>query len=215
MKKILIVDDDVLTRWGVSKALEHQIPAEITTATTGAGGIQEITAQTYDLCLLDLTLPDASGLDILQRIKEISPGTKVVIMTCASMENEIPKAVKSYAYSVLEKPFDISDLKAIAREALGNSADLPHLMERLSERIKVDSAIRYTIAPGLGQNGKLTLEGRLVDLSNQGLGMKTRHPLQPGQLLVFHTDTEQKAGVVRWVRILDDAYRVGVQFSAN
>ena len=76
--------------------------------------IDEIMAQHYDLCFLDITLPGMTGLDALKIIKELSPITKVAIMTGTLLNEAMNKQVEDFAYTIIEKPFSLSDIEEVA-----------------------------------------------------------------------------------------------------
>ncbi len=58
----------------------------------------------------------------------------------------------------------------------------------------------------------LALKGEATDISDRGIGIKTDYPLEPGHVLKFNTEMPLKLGIVRWGIILDNKYRVGIEF---
>jgi len=110
VKRVLIVDDEPLIRSGLSKALKGL--AVVDTAESGAQAIARIAARFYDVCFLDLLLPDANGLDVMRRIRTASPNTRVAIMTAYADEATL-EIVRREAYRLLEKPLDLSQIKEI------------------------------------------------------------------------------------------------------
>ena len=116
-KRILIVDDDPLILYAISKAICRD-GVEIDAVSTGEEAIARINSCPYDLCFLDIYLPDLDGLSILYRLKEISPETKVVIMTASYVDDDMKKAIDDNADYFIPKPFEIFQIRAITESAL-------------------------------------------------------------------------------------------------
>lgn len=117
VKKILIIDDELLIRQGLAKAIRDK-GIEVKTVNTGSDALLAISSCFFDLCFLDIRLPDANGLDIMKKIKDISPDTKIIIMTACDIYNEIKDSLEKSAYMFVEKPFDLLQIKEIAKDAL-------------------------------------------------------------------------------------------------
>ncbi len=77
--RVLIVDDEPLILHILSRFLNPSV--EVKTVATAEEALGEIGAQHYDLCFLDIILPGMTGLDAMKIINELSPNTKVAIMT--------------------------------------------------------------------------------------------------------------------------------------
>jgi CheY-like chemotaxis protein len=116
MKRILIVDDEQLILYGLSKTL-HGL-AEVRTVATGREALLEVRSSFYDLCFLDIYLPDINGLVVMKKIKEISSETKVVIMTASQVNDHIKRAIEARADFFIAKPFKLPQIKVIAERAL-------------------------------------------------------------------------------------------------
>ena len=117
MKRILIVDDESFLLQGLSRALQN--PATyIMMVETGAAAIAEVASSAYQLCFLDIYLPDSDGTKVLERIKEISPETKVVLMTAGIVNNEMKDTIENSAYMFITKPFELLQVKMIVKRAL-------------------------------------------------------------------------------------------------
>ena len=118
MKRILIVDDEQLIRYALSRALNSEY-VDVKAVETGVEAISEITSRPYHLCFLDIFLPDICGIDVMKSVRETSPETKVVIMTGSLVSDEMEKEITDKAYMFIAKPFSIFDIKTIAKQALG------------------------------------------------------------------------------------------------
>ncbi|TRZ78386.1 MAG: response regulator [Deltaproteobacteria bacterium] len=115
--KVLIVDDNRLLCWGMGGMLSkrnivHQVVED------GKNALSEVRGTFYDLVFLDIHLPDANGLDLMQEIRRISPGTKVVIISSDGSENNVRRALAAGALRFMEKPFDNSEVMAVVEAVL-------------------------------------------------------------------------------------------------
>jgi two-component system response regulator HydG len=106
MVKVLVVDDDEVLRLTVRSALEPQ-GYGVTEAANGVIALELIEAKgPFDFVILDVNMPEMSGLDALARIKEINPETAVLIVTAFSNVQDAVTAIKNGAFDYLEKPVD-------------------------------------------------------------------------------------------------------------
>ena len=120
MNKILIVDDEALLLQCLDKALKTD-DTEVTTAETGRAALTQIADTCYQLCFLDVFLPDIDGVEVLKRIRDMSPRTKVIMMTAGIMTSNMKEIIEKNAYQFLPKPFDLLQIKMLARRALEKS----------------------------------------------------------------------------------------------
>jgi DNA-binding response OmpR family regulator len=117
MKKILIVDDEFLIRYSLSHALING-DREISTASNGRDALKELGEHCYDLCLLDLHLPDMNGLDIMKELRKASPGTRIIIITGSVITEAMMHSIQENADLLIPKPFDLDEVKASADQLL-------------------------------------------------------------------------------------------------
>ena len=120
MKPIWIVDDDESIRWVLEKALarESLVSRSFSNARDAIAALAEDTPQ---VLVSDIRMPGASGLDLLQLVKEKHPGLPVIIMTAFS---DLDSAVSSFqggAFEYLAKPFDLDKAVELIRRALEES----------------------------------------------------------------------------------------------
>ena len=107
--KILVVDDDPNLRKTLADILRIK-SYDTVVAGTGAEAIAAAEHEKFSLALIDLMLPDITGLEVMERIKAISPLTEAIILTGhASMDTAI-EATRQGAYSYLLKPYQMDDL---------------------------------------------------------------------------------------------------------
>src|SRR6266480_4114557 len=118
MATLLLIDDDPdLLRDRVS----HVLPApahRVEIAQTGAEGLERVAAACPDVILLDLRLPDQSGLDILRQLRQIDARIPVVMVTVARSSDSAIEAMRHGAYDYLLKPIDLQKLDRVISEAL-------------------------------------------------------------------------------------------------
>jgi len=113
--QILVVDDNPLILISVSRFLKKI--ALVKTVSTAEEAIDAIKEQHYDLCFLDVMLPGMTGLDAMKIITELSPNTKVAIMTGTLLNEAMKEQVDNYAYTFIEKPFGLSDIEGVVERA--------------------------------------------------------------------------------------------------
>ena len=116
---MLVVDDEALLRWSLRERLAQEGYTILEAAT--AGEALEQAANTVDLILLDLKLPDGDGLSVLQRIKQASPDTLVILMTAYSTIETAVQAMKLGAYHYVNKPFNLDEVVLLVEKALETS----------------------------------------------------------------------------------------------
>ena len=115
--RVLVVDDEIGICEAVKRALESNgIPVDI--ALDGPAGLQAIKEQEYDLVLLDIKMPQISGLDLIKMIHEIDPDIICIMITgYATIEMAIT-AIKEGAYDFLTKPFSMDVLLLAVNQGL-------------------------------------------------------------------------------------------------
>ena len=105
-KRILIVDDDRDVHQLLLAALAAPDRA-IDSAYDGLEGLQRVEAAPYDLVLTDVNMPGLDGMALLERIRGIRPGTKVVVMTVANTPENVIRAIREQAFAYFSKPFTL------------------------------------------------------------------------------------------------------------
>jgi len=104
MISILIVDDHEIVRHGLRDILLSNVPgAEVHEAATAADALDRITATTWGLVLLDINLPDRSGLEVLTESRRLRPETPVLVLTSYPEEQFAVRAFKQGAAGYVTK----------------------------------------------------------------------------------------------------------------
>jgi two-component system NtrC family response regulator len=117
-KTILLVDDEKDMDWVMGQILTDA-GYHVVTAKTGTEGLAKFrqAASSIRLVLLDLRLPDMSGIELLKRIKSISLRTKVIMITAFGTAESRKEAKSAGAIEVLDKPFRVEKVLKAARLA--------------------------------------------------------------------------------------------------
>ena len=110
--RVLVVDDEPLIRDGLCRFLDKK--SSVMTVGSAEEALEEIRTQHYDLCFLDVILPGMNGVETMKIIKELSPSTKVAIMSGGYLCEDMKRQIAEGALEFIEKPFDLSRIREIA-----------------------------------------------------------------------------------------------------
>ena len=117
--QVLFVDDEPLILHIISRFLNRSVMAK--TVTSAEEALDEIVAQHYDLCFLDIILPGMTGLDAMKIINELSPTTKVALMTGSHLDEAMERKIKDTAYAFIKKPFELIHIKEVVDRVAATS----------------------------------------------------------------------------------------------
>ncbi len=129
--RILIVDDEKDFRELVKRLISDD-NREIETADSGAAAKQLILENAFQLVLLDMNLPDATGMEILEFIHKFNPDILTIIVTASREIGQAVKALTQGAYHYVVKPFKSEELKSIVRNAI-DKIDLEKWVKHLRQ----------------------------------------------------------------------------------
>jgi two-component system nitrogen regulation response regulator GlnG len=116
MAYLLLIDDDPDL---IAEQVRHAFPRHrVEVAATGADGLARVRAEPPDAILLDLRLPDQSGLEVYQQLRQIDARIPVLFVTLAKSADTAIEAMKQGAYDYLFKPLDLQQLRRVVGEAL-------------------------------------------------------------------------------------------------
>jgi len=115
--KVLIVDDDPTMRWTLAEALRRwgYIPAE---AGTVSEALAMVDAELPSVVLLDVNLPDGTGLDVLTEIKRRQSHAVVIMMTAHVVVEDTISALRGGAYDFVGKPIKLEELQVTIRNGI-------------------------------------------------------------------------------------------------
>ena len=121
MKHILLLEDDAALGQGIRFALENDgVQVELCTALSQAQGI--LPSRDFDLLILDVNLPDGSGLDLLRDVRRRHSSVPVILLTANDLETDIVVGLESGADDYITKPFSLAVLRARVNAQLRRGA---------------------------------------------------------------------------------------------
>jgi DNA-binding NarL/FixJ family response regulator len=137
MIKVLIADDHELIRRGLKQLLDDTDDLRVTgEASTGMEAINLIGENTYDVALLDISMPDRHGIDVLKQIRERHPDLPVLILSMHPEEQYAVRSMKSGAAGYLNKQSAPAQLvTAIRAVASGKKYISKEMAEQLAESL--------------------------------------------------------------------------------
>jgi DNA-binding NtrC family response regulator len=138
---VLLVDDEDTIRLFLEKTLREE-GYEALTAATGGEALELTRSELPDLILLDLKLPDISGLDVLQQIKESVPEVTVIMLTAFGDIETAVSAMKRGAFDFVSKPVNLEQLLLSIEKGL-KSQSLNRELFQLRRRVKLDFDDNY------------------------------------------------------------------------
>lgn len=121
MARILLVDDENLILYSLSAALRHD-GSQVTAVTNGKDALSEIKRSLFDICFLDIHLPDANGFDLMKIVLEISPATRIILMTAIDLDDVQMNYLRHNNGHYLPKPFDLEEVRSIVKGIKADSA---------------------------------------------------------------------------------------------
>ena len=140
MINVLVVDDHALIRKGMKQILDDTCDIRVTgEAETGIEAIKLVRENKYDMVLLDITLPDKYGIDVLKQIKLMNPTMPVMILSMHPDEQYAMRSIKAGAAGYMNKQSAPSQLVvAIRKVASGKKYISSELAEQLANDLTND-----------------------------------------------------------------------------
>jgi len=167
---ILLIEDDAVLADGLIHTLSGS-GYVVTVATTGSYAQQLLTAQDFDLIVLDLGLPDMDGLELLRKIRQRKLPLPIMILTARDSVNDRITGIEQGADDYMSKPFDLKELEArihaLIRRCYGGFNDVIVLG-------------KLTLEP---RNHRLSVDGQPLALSAREYGVLEILLLQAGKVV--------------------------------
>ena len=116
-EELLVVDDEPQMLIAVNETV-RRLGYGVTTAGSGMEALRRLKEKYYGLVITDMRMPEVSGLDLLRRIKNLTPQTPVVLLTAYGTVQNAVDAMREGAFDYLLKPFDAEALENVVRRAL-------------------------------------------------------------------------------------------------
>jgi two-component system nitrogen regulation response regulator GlnG len=123
MATLLVIDDEQSVRYSFRRVFEGE-GVTVLTAAAGAEGLELVRSQAPDVVVLDLQLPDGSGLEFFRQIQTLDPRRPVIFITAHGTTETAIEAMKSGAFDYLVKPVDLERLSQL----LGRAFEAARLM---------------------------------------------------------------------------------------
>lgn len=134
MQTLLIIDDEPNVRYSLDKGLSSD-SLEVVVAGTAREGIQLARTAAPDVVILDVRLPDLTGLEALQQIQSFAPRLPVIIITAFATTETAINAMQQGAFEYLLKPVNLCQLRDVVNQALEVSRlrSVPAVFEQNAE----------------------------------------------------------------------------------
>ncbi len=130
--RILLVDDDPPFLTSLTSALADE-GYTIVEAQSGKQALASVIEQKPDLIVLDVHLPDLSGIEVLERLRDAHKSTPVVFITAFGSSNTAIRGMQLGAYDYITKPFELDELFSIMERALGRDPEGQTVAANLGE----------------------------------------------------------------------------------
>ena len=144
MLRILIADDHTVVRKGLRQILLEEFPTAVITETADAASLfKKVLREDWDVVITDISMPDKSGLEVLQQIRRDHPRLPVLILSAHSEDQYAIRALKAGASGYLCKDSASEELvTAIRRILLGKKYITSSLAEKLAFQLDQDDSDR-------------------------------------------------------------------------
>jgi DNA-binding NarL/FixJ family response regulator len=146
--RILLADDHVILRQGTRQLLEHESDMDVVgEASDGAEAVELVTKLKPDVVIIDVAMPGMNGIEATKKIKEILPGTKILVLTGYDYDEYIFSLLEIGAAGYLLKDVSGDELVGAIRAVYNGEPVLhPTVMRKLMDRCKTMSP-RQTETP--------------------------------------------------------------------
>jgi DNA-binding NtrC family response regulator len=189
MSRILVIDDERSIRNTLKDILEYE-KYEVDLAEDGIKALDKVKTAQFDVILCDIKMPGMDGIEVLEKLAEITPDTPVVMISGHGNIDTAVESIKKGAFDYIEKPLDLNRLLITIRNAMdkstlvtetkilkkkvnkkyeivGESPALKSVVEMADRVAKTDARVLITGANG---TGKELVARRIHDQSNRSAG---------------------------------------------
>jgi FixJ family two-component response regulator len=168
--KILVADDDPTLREELASLLREDGHV-VVTAADGAAALKAVDREAFEVALLDLRMPKATGLEVLHRLRVVRPETAVVMITGEGTIDTAVEAMKGGAIDFVEKPYDVEALRrtlhavreernarAILGTVAGDESNIAQLLTDAASRKALLAVLGPSATPPSGASRVLRIE---------------------------------------------------------
>ncbi|MGA6993033.1 MAG: response regulator [Candidatus Deferrimicrobiaceae bacterium] len=219
---VLVVDDEPLICWALKRRFSGR-DMSVHVVGNCVEALVELREKPYGLVFLDIHLPDGNGLDLLEEIKEISPGTRVIVISADGTEQNRQRAFAGGAFQFVEKPFNINDITRLVESSFGEYTE-----KRKYARYLCHFPLHLEVADPVPAEGPFRLaflKGVAIDVGTGGIRLYAECPVEKGQRLKMRIATgddplskfvpPDAIAEVVWVLHQDDGVVTGLRFLAE
>ena len=121
MAGILIVDDAAFMRLTIKRMVEAHGYSVVGEAGNGLEAVKKFAEKKPDVVILDITMPEMSGIEALKRIKILNPDARIVICSALGQQEMLAEAIECGAQDFIVKPFEEERLIAALEKVLGRN----------------------------------------------------------------------------------------------
>lgn len=140
--KILIIDDDPKIKWLLTEGLSNSF--DFVAATSGSEGLQMVAIEKPGLILLDIKMPEMSGIEVLKKLNKIGQRPEVIMLSGHDETRYIVESMKNGAAEFIKKPFDLKEVEIHINNILEKSnlkREVTHLKSELRAKAQYESFI--------------------------------------------------------------------------
>jgi len=152
VEKIMIVDDERLVRWSLRQKCEEW-GYVVVEADAGESALRLARQESPDLALLDVRMPDLTGIEVLDQLKKTGDARAVIMITADPQLDDVKAALKLGAYDFVGKPIDFDELQTAIRNAL----EATYLRSELH-------ALRGEVRRGVGYDSIVSASPKMTEL---------------------------------------------------
>ncbi|HKN72478.1 MAG TPA: sigma-54 dependent transcriptional regulator [Terriglobales bacterium] len=150
----MVVDDEHLVRWSLRQKCEEW-GYQVIEADSGEPALKLAQRESPDLVLLDVRMPDISGIEVLDQLKKNGDARAVIMITADPQIDDVKAALKLGAYDFVGKPIDFDELHVTIKNAL----------EATSLRTEVQT-LRSEVRRASGYNSVVSVSPKMTELMN-------------------------------------------------
>ncbi len=165
MNRVLVVEDEKSMRDLLSLMLRKEGYA-VEVADGGSQAASRIAKDpVYDLVITDVSMPGMTGLELLRHVRKVSPESSVILMTAYGSKETAIEALNEGAAYYVEKPFDLDEMRVVARRTIDQKRIASENADLKSENrgLKAELKGRYCFDGLVGRSGKMKAIFQLIE----------------------------------------------------
>ena len=158
--RVLVVDDENLIRW----SMEHNLTKEgyeVVCAENGDVAVSTVESEIVDIVLLDVRLPDMSGVEVLEKIKKLNPVLPVIMITADEAVSTGITCMKAGAYDYVIKPVDFEKIKILMDKSL-EAASVKSEFQRMRQEKEAQSQFANIVGKSKGMMDVFRIINRIA-----------------------------------------------------